>query len=335
MILTILLSILLIVSPMAAQARHLHLGDEAPDFRLMILEGEFSTLEDYKDEILVFIYWKPTQKRSIMALKDAQKLSEAYSKKGVRFLGITADIDKKEEIINILEEGKINFPILFDSQRKVYGSYEIRVYPTTVIIDKAGKLSNFLPGHPLTYLTALEGYIRLSLGEIDKETLIKSLSPVKEEVDASAREAERRYHLALTFADLQLWDQAIESAKKSIESKPDIAKYHILFGFLMLENKDTDMALASFNKAIELKPDSKDAKTGLGKVYILNNELDKAIEILTSAATLNPYAQMAYFELGMAYELKGEKDKSIEMYKKSVQKIFKKRILPSSISKCK
>ncbi len=63
--------------------------------------------------------------------------------------------------------------------------------------------------------------------------------------------------------------------------------------------------------------------------------LDEAIEILNEAAVANPYAQMTYYELGKAYELKGDSVKSMEMYKKAIEKIIHKQILPSSISKCK
>ena len=43
---------------------------------------------------------------------------------------------------------------------------------------------------------------------------------------------------------------------------------------------------------------------------------------------------MTYYELGKAYELKGDKDKAIEMYKKAIEKIINKKILPLSVSKC-
>lgn len=334
MILSILLSIILLLSPIA-YADDIQAGDAAPDFRLMTLKGEVLSLTDYRNSILVFIYWNPEHKRSALALNDAQSIFNKYGKKGVQFAGITADAGKKDVVLNIVDTDKIEFPILLDNERKVYDNYQIRVYPTTVIIDKEGKLSYILPGHPLTYAAALEGYIRLALGEIDKDSLTEILSPGKEDVDESANEAERRYNLALEFAGSGLSGQAIETVKKSIESKPDIAKSHILLGFLLLGNKEADQALSSFDKAIELDPDSKDAKTGLGEVYILKNELDKAIEILTSATVANPYSQKAYYDLGRAYELTGEKDRSIEMYKKAVHNILEKNLLPSSFSKCK
>src|SRR4030065_996285 len=180
----------------------------------------------------------------------------------------------------------------------------------------------------------LEGNLQFILGEIDEAKLKNMLSPHREEQDKSLLEAERRYNLALKFTEDKLFDQDIETAKKSIEAKPDIAKSHILLGFLLLETKEADKAVEEFNKALEIDPNSHDAKTGLGGALILKGDIEKAVKDFTAASVANPYPQMTYFELGKAYELKGEKDKAIEMYKKAMEKIIKKKVLPSSISKC-
>jgi len=73
-----------------AYAVDMQQGDEAHDFTLMTVEGDTASLSDYKDEILVFVYWKPSQKRSVMALTDAAVLSKKYSKEVVHIIGITA-----------------------------------------------------------------------------------------------------------------------------------------------------------------------------------------------------------------------------------------------------
>jgi tetratricopeptide (TPR) repeat protein len=192
-----------------------------------------------------------------------------------------------------------------------------------------------IPSHPLTYKKILTGYIKKDLGEIDEVGLQKAISPHKKIKDEASVAALRMYNLALKFTKSGMLDMAINTAVKSVEAKPEMAKTHILIGFLYLETKKPDKALEAFNRAIELDPLSNDAKTGLGGALILKGDIDDAIEILESAAVTNPYPQMTYYELGKAYELKGEKDKSIEMYKKAIEKIIKKQILPASISKCK
>ncbi len=331
--LIILFSFSLLFSPVA-HAISIPVGGMAPDFTLNSIEGKTVSLSKYKGTIVVLIYWETGQIRSLLALEDGQDIFKRFKKKDVQVISLIAEIENQEEIRKILKDYEIDFPALLDSDRQVYGDYGIRVYPSTVIIDKGGKLVYDIPGHAPTYKNTLEGYLRYMLGEIDKKKLKDIIYPHKEVRDKLTLKAERRYNLALKFTDARLINQAIEAVKKSIEAKPDIAKSHILLGFLFLEEKEADKALEEFNKAIELDPRSHDAKTGLGGALILKGDINRAIEILTAVLVANPYPQMTYYELGRAYELKGEKDKSIKMYKKALEKIIKKRILPSLISKC-
>jgi tetratricopeptide (TPR) repeat protein len=329
----ILISFFILLSP-SAYAVSIPVGRMAPDFILSSVEGKTISLNEYKGKIVVFIYWETGQNRSLTALQDGEDIFKRFHQKGVEFIGIVADTEHEEDVKKIIKDNEIDFPVLVDTGRRVYGDYGVRVYPSTGVIDKEGRLAYDIPGHALTYKLTLEGYIRYMLGEVGEEKLSEIISTSKETKDESAFEAERRYNLAIKFTEARLIEQAIEAVKKSIEAKPDVAKSRILLGFLFLDIKEADKAYAEFNKAIELDPVSHDAKTGLGGALILKGNVDKAVEILTDAATANPYPQMTYYELGKAYELKGEKDKAIEMYKKALDKIINKKILPAAVSKC-
>lgn len=332
--LVMLISFILLFSP-ASSAIGVSEGETAPDFTLNSVEGKTISLSKYNGWVVVFIYWRTGHKRSLLALKDGNDVFKKFEGKGVQVVSIIAGSDSQEDAKDIIKENRINYPVFIDSERELYSSYGISVYPTTVIVDKEGILVHNIPGHPPTYKKVLEEYIKKTLGEIDEAGLREALSTHKKKKDKSALEALRLYNLSLQLTGSGMLDLAIDTATRSVKAKPDTAEPHILLGFLYLELKEADKALAAFNKAIALDFHSKDAKTGLGGALILKGDVEEAIEILNTAAIANPYPQMTYYELGKAYELKGEKDRSIEMYKKAIEKIIKKQILPSSISKCK
>lgn len=309
-------------------------GDEAPDFFLSTFKGEALSLNDLKGSIVILVYWKPDQRRSITTMKDIQDIYSSYKKKGVEIIGITADVEKRDSILGIIKNSEIDFPILLDPDREIYGNYGIRVYPSTVMIDREGTVSYTLPGHALTYKVKIEGNLRYMLGEIDKQELTRIVSPVKEIKDEERLAAERRYNLAVRFTETGMVEQAIKIAELSVKSSPDIAKSHILLGFLFLETEEPERAFEEFNRALEIDPLSHDAKTGLGGSLLLKGEIDRAIEVLLEAVSSNPNPQMTFYELGRAYELKGEKNKSVEMYRKVLDKIVENHILPSSVSRC-
>ena len=114
-----------------------------------------------------------------------------------------------------------------------------------------------------------------------------------------------------------------------------MAESHVLLGFLYIEKNEAQKAFAEFSEALRLNPNSHDARTGLGAALILKGDIDNAIEVLTDALSTNPYSEMTYYELGRAYELKGENSKSKEMYKRALQKIVRKKVIPSSVSRCR
>jgi peroxiredoxin/predicted negative regulator of RcsB-dependent stress response len=331
---TIFFFVFLLLSSPVSDAIGISAGETAPDFSLTSIDGNILSLSEYKDHVVVLIYWRTGQKRSILAIKDGNDILEKFERKNVKVIGIIADSESQEDAKGVIKENGINYPVVVDSDRQLFSNYGIRVYPTTVIIDKEGKFVHGIPSHPLTYKKVLDGYIRKAIGEIDESELQDVLSPKKEKVDKSSLEALRFYNLALKFTKSGMIDMAINTVNRSIEARPEMAKSHILLGFLYLETKEADKALEAFNKALELEPRSNEAKTGLGGALIMKGDVDKAVEILNTAAVANPYPQMTYYELGKAYELKGEKDKSIEMYKKAIEKIIKKQVLPSLVSKC-
>jgi cytochrome c biogenesis protein CcmG/thiol:disulfide interchange protein DsbE len=338
MALIILFSLILLFSPVHhVHALHLPVGGTAPDFTLKSIDGEPVSLSAYKGKIVVLVYWKTGQDRSIAALEDSEVFLKEFKEKDVQFIGLIAGTENAGEVHRTVEEHEIHFPVLVDPGRQVYGTYGLRVYPSTIIIDREGKIARDIPGHAIVYNTILEGSLRHMLGEID-DTEFQELLSLRKEVKAKStpqRDAERYYNFALKFTEAGLINHAITSAESSIESKPDEPGSHILLGFLFLKIKETELALKEFQTALELEPRSHDAKTGLGTAYLLTGRTDKAIEMLTEAATANPHPQMAYFELGRAYELKGEKDKAMEMYKKSLDNTVRDGFLYQINSQCK
>jgi len=336
MIFILLLSLLLsMVLP--AHAVSIQYETDAPQFTLRSIDGEEVSLSSYRGDIVVLLYWDPEQGYSLEALDHSRDFLNAYKERGVKFIGLIADTGDVQKARKIIKEYGIDFPVLIDSSRHVFSSYEISVYPTTIIIDRGGKFFHDIPGYSVTYKTKLSGYLRHMLGEIDVMELLELISlqkKVKAKSDSELR-AERNYYLASKFAEEGLINHAITSAESSIESKPDIPKTHILLGFLFLEIKETELALQEFRRALELEPGSNDAKTGLGKAYILQGNIDGAIDVLTAAVKANPNPQTAYYELGRAYEIKGEINKAGEMYKKAVDGIIKGSMLYPITSQCK
>jgi len=330
----ILFYVVILFFSSVSNAVSIPIGEPAPNFTLMSLKGEKVSQSELKGKVVVLIYWRTEHKRSLDALKDGSDIVKSLKNKDLIIISVIAGGDDRKKATAVMKDNGIDFPVLIDSDRKLYSDYGIRVYPTTIILDKKGILSKDIPSHPLSFKHLLKGHIKMALGEIDEAGLQEMIGTQREKKDDNTLEAERLYNLAMKFTKSGLQDMAVNSVKQSIEVKPDMAKSHILLGFLYLDAKEPDMALENFEEAVKLDPTSKEAQTGLGGALVLKGDADRAIEVLNPATKSNPYPQMTYYELGKAYDLKGEKGKSSEMYKKAIDKIIHKMILPSSVAKC-
>jgi len=318
-----------------ADAVSVSTGEQAPDFTLLSTDGSTVSLTDFKGSVVVFIYFRLEQTRSVMALEEINNIRTKYGEKEVQFIGISAEKEKKDELINQMNELNIDFPVLLDVERDLYASYGIRVYPTTLIIDREGNVADAMPGHVLSYKVRLDSTLQYVLGKIDETQRNEIISPGKKEIDEKALYAEREYNLAIKFTEARLFDQAIGFAKQSIEAKPDMVKSHILLGYLYLDARETDNAVEQFEKAAAIDPSSYDARTGLGGALIEKGNIEMALEVLIVALRLNPNPHRTLYELGKAYELKGDKESAHAMYKKAIEKIKDKHVLPSSLARCR
>ncbi len=301
------------------------IGKTVPDFTLKNIKGVDVSLKEFTGEVIVLIYWKDNHDYSYKALADYRDFIEVYKKRGVQFIGIAGETGEHEKVSKIVKDLKIKFPVLLDSSRAVLGSYGIRVYPTTLLIDRKGKLIHAIPGHPVLYNSILDGYLRYILGDIDDEELQTAISPQKMKVDESEVMAEREYNLALKFGEFGLISRATRTVKVAIRHKPDMIKAYNFLGFLYLESNETDNAINEFQKAIDIDPGSFEARAGIGITSLSQGKIDYAIKVLTEAANLNKESSVVYYELGKAYELKGDKNNAFNMYKKSLQLTEKQR----------
>jgi tetratricopeptide (TPR) repeat protein len=316
----LLLFILILLAPIHhALSIEVPFGETAPDFTLNNIKGEDVSLKDFKGENIALIYWKVDHNYSYKAIEDYGNIFKIYNKKGVKFIGISGETGDHEKVSKTVKDLKIKFPVLLDPNRTFLGSYGIRVYPTTLLIDRKGKLIHAIPGHPVLYNSILDGYLRYILGEINEEELKAVISPQKTEVDESEIMAEREYNLSLKFGEIGLTIRAIKTVKTAIKYKPDMIKARNLLGFLYLQSKEPDKAISEFQKALDIDPNSFDAMAGTGMACLSQGEIDYAIKVLTEAAKLNKKSSVIYYELGKAYELKDDKDTALSMYKKSLQ----------------
>ena len=147
----------------AIPAYALETGSVAADFTLKSNTGKNIRLSEQRGQVVMVNFWAswcgPCRKEMPL-LND---LYNEYHKLGFNLLGVNIDEDPKLAE-KVLADIPVNFPILLDSKNSVSELYGIDAMPTTVLIDRNGKVRHlhrgFKSGYELTYEQQIKALIK-------------------------------------------------------------------------------------------------------------------------------------------------------------------------------
>ena len=113
----------------------------APDFTLEDMDGEKRSLSDYRGKVIMLNFWAtwcPPCRREIPSM---QSIYKDLGKSGFTVLAVN-EFEDPDHVFAYT--GQLNvfptFPILFDRDSTVSQSYKVKGLPTTVLIDKQGRI---------------------------------------------------------------------------------------------------------------------------------------------------------------------------------------------------
>ena len=134
--------------------------DKAPLFVLADLDGKRTALEDYRGKIVVLEFFATWCEPCQITAPILQKLQERYKDSGVKVIGISIDEGAKapEKVRSFMKEHMFSYTVVIDNggAKKQYDAFGL---PTTVIIDRDGRIRNRHYGITANYSRTLSGEI--------------------------------------------------------------------------------------------------------------------------------------------------------------------------------
>jgi peroxiredoxin len=138
-------------------------GAPAPQFSLAARGGHNVSLAQYKGQVVMLNFWASWCGPCRQEMPLLESIYKKYNKLGFTMLGVNVEPDS-QAANEWLKATPVSFPILYDTESKVSKLYDVAGMPTSVIIDRAGKVRmvhrSYRPGDENEYLDSIRSLIR-------------------------------------------------------------------------------------------------------------------------------------------------------------------------------
>jgi peroxiredoxin len=155
-------TLMAMAAPFALRPSHAALA--APDFTLRRVDGKNLRLAEQRGQVVMVNFWATWCGPCRVEMPHLNKLHEKYHASGFLLLGVNVDEDAAKAAGAATQWG-IRFPVLHDAQKSVVRAYQVSSMPSTVLIDRDGKLRYVHRGYRDGYEVEYEKQIRELLKE--------------------------------------------------------------------------------------------------------------------------------------------------------------------------
>jgi len=135
----------------------------APAFTLASRAGQDVSLSQYKGNVVMINFWASWCGPCRQEMPLLESIYKKYNKMGFTMIGVNVEPDSNAAN-EWLKATPVSFPILYDRDSKVSKLYDVSGMPSTVIIDRSGKLRvlhrGYKPGDENEYLDSIRSLIR-------------------------------------------------------------------------------------------------------------------------------------------------------------------------------
>jgi peroxiredoxin len=140
------------------------IGQKAPDFTLRASTGKNLKLSELRGQVVMINFWASWCAPCRQEMPHLNRFYEQYRKAGFTLLGVNVD-DQAAVAEGMARDLNIVFPVLFDSNKQVSRRYDVDAMPSTVLIDRDGKVRHVFRG----YRTGTEQHYEAAIRELIKQ----------------------------------------------------------------------------------------------------------------------------------------------------------------------
>ncbi len=126
----------------------------APDFTLKSRSGENLKLSEYRGQVVMLNFWASWCGPCRKEMPLLEDLYRRYKDLGFTILAVNVE-ETSNDALEMLKEISVSFPVLFDNENKVSDTYGVEAMPSTVLLNRDGKMRfvhlGYMPGYEQEY----------------------------------------------------------------------------------------------------------------------------------------------------------------------------------------
>lgn len=123
--------------------------DAAPESRFVLLDGSSVNTSDLKGKVLLVNFWATT---CVSCVKEMPALVETHRKfapRGFETLAVAMSYDPPAWVLNFAQSRQLPFKVALDNTGDIAKAWgDVKLTPTTYIVDKAGNIVKRYVGEP-------------------------------------------------------------------------------------------------------------------------------------------------------------------------------------------
>ena len=131
----------------------------APDFTLRSGDGRNLRLLEQRGQVVMINFWATWCGPCRQEMPHLNRLHEKYKTAGFMLLGVNIDDDPANAAALAAKLG-VSFPVLYDTDKRVSKLYDLSTMPSTVLIDRDGRVRHLHRGYLQGYENTYERQIR-------------------------------------------------------------------------------------------------------------------------------------------------------------------------------
>ena len=131
----------------------------APDFALRSLSGPNLRLQEQRGKVVMINFWATWCGPCRQEMPHLSRLYDKYRAAGFVLLGVNVDDDARRAG-EMAQRLALPFPVLFDSEKTVSRLYDLGTMPSSVLIDRDGRVRYIHLGYQAGFEDLYEKQIR-------------------------------------------------------------------------------------------------------------------------------------------------------------------------------